>query len=88
MPQCQLGEVLRGEIPEGMSRQYGFSALGAADGPVKTAIFGENNARLYGFPMAQRAALAGDRMARAKAAYEAAGTCRSNLAYGYVRPSA
>ena len=87
-PQWQIEALRRLEIPEGMRRQYGFSALGAADGPVKNAIFGENNARLYDFPLAQRAALAGDRMARAKAAYEAAGTCRSNLAYGYVRPSA
>ena len=30
-----------------MQKKYGFAPLGAADGPVKTAIFGGNNARLY-----------------------------------------
>ena len=31
-----------------MQKKYGFKPLGAADGPVKTAIFGGNNMRLYG----------------------------------------
>jgi hypothetical protein len=29
------------------AEEYGYKPLGAADGPVKTAIFGGNNARLY-----------------------------------------
>ena len=31
-----------------MQKKHGFAPLGAADGPVKTAIFGGNNAKLYG----------------------------------------
>ena len=31
-----------------MQKKYGFKPLGAADGPVKTAIFSGNNMRLYG----------------------------------------
>ena len=34
------------EVPEEIRRKYGYTPLGAADGPVKNAIFGENNARL------------------------------------------
>ncbi|MGE0798612.1 MAG: amidohydrolase family protein [Lautropia sp.] len=84
-PQWQIEALRRLEIPEAMQRRYGFAPLGAADGPVKRAIFGDNNARLYDVTPAQRAALAGDRIALARAAYEAEGTARSNLAYGYVR---
>ena len=35
------------EIPEDMQKKYGFAPLGAATGPVKTAIFSGNNMRLY-----------------------------------------
>jgi hypothetical protein len=35
------------EIPEDMQKKYGFKPLGPADGPVKSAIFGETNARLF-----------------------------------------
>ncbi len=59
--------------------------LGAADGPTKNAIFGANNARLYNYNASQRAELAADKLALAKAKYIALGTSRSNLAYGYVR---
>ncbi len=34
------------EIPEELRARYGLEPLGAADGPVKRAILGENNARL------------------------------------------
>ena len=84
-PQWQIEALRRLEIPQAMQRQYGFAPLGAADGEVKNAIFGGNNARLYDYSAAQRAALATDTLARARAAYEAAGVSRSNLAYGYVR---
>lgn len=84
-PQWQIESLRRLEIPEVMQKQYGFTALGAADGPVKNAIFGGNNARLYNYSPAQRSALSGDSVALAKRAYEAEGTSRSNLAYGYVR---
>jgi hypothetical protein len=30
-----------------MQKKYGFKPLGSATGPVKTAIFSGNNARLY-----------------------------------------
>lgn len=49
---------------------------------VKTAILGENNARLYRYD--ERAALATDRLAVARPAYEQSGTYRSNLRYGDV----
>ena len=68
--------------PKIMQKKYGFKPLGPADGPIKTAILGENNARLYKYD--RRAALATDRVAVAKAAYEESGGQRSNLRYGYV----
>jgi uncharacterized protein len=58
--------------------------LGPADGTVKTAIFGENNARLYDFTPPQRAGLAEDRIALYKDLYGKHGTGRTNLAYGYI----
>jgi uncharacterized protein len=81
-PQWQIEALRRLEIPEDLQKQYGFKPLGPADGPVKTAILGETNARLYRYD--RRAALATDRLAVAKAAYEREGTYRSNLRYGYV----
>ena len=68
-----------------MQKQYGFKPLGPADGPVKSGILGENNARLYRYE--RRAALDGDRIAAARLAYEQSGPARSNLRYGYVLPS-
>jgi NAD(P)-dependent dehydrogenase (short-subunit alcohol dehydrogenase family) len=41
-----------------LRRKHGFAPLGEADGPVKRAIFGENNARLYKFDARRRLALA------------------------------
>jgi predicted TIM-barrel fold metal-dependent hydrolase len=81
-PQWQIEALRRLEIPEELQKKYGLKPLGPADGPLKTAIFGENSARLYKYD--GRAALATDRVAQARAAYEAAGTTRSNLRYGYV----
>ncbi len=69
-----------------MQRKHGFAPLGPADGPVKTAIFGGNAMRLYGYQ--RRADLATDRFAALKADYERAGPARSNLRYGYVRKPA
>ncbi|MBL8378559.1 MAG: amidohydrolase family protein [Burkholderiales bacterium] len=85
-PQWQIEALRRLEIPEEMQKKHGFAPLGAADGPVKSAIFGENSARLYGVTRAQRASLEGDLVARAKAAYDRHGAGRTNLAYGYVAP--
>lgn len=83
-PQWQIEALRRLEIPEAMQKRYGFAPLGAADGPVKRAILGENNARLYGYSAAKRAALAGDKVAYWKGLYDGHGGERSNLAYGYA----
>ena len=54
-PQWQIEALRRLEVPEDMQKKYGFKPLGPADGPIKTAILGENNARLYKYD--RRAAL-------------------------------
>jgi uncharacterized protein len=84
-PQWQIEALRRLEIPDDMQKKYGFAPLGPADGPVKRAILGENNARLYKYE--RRAALATDRIAALKREYEEAGGDRSNLRYGYVVPA-
>jgi predicted TIM-barrel fold metal-dependent hydrolase len=84
-PQWQIEAFRRLEIPEDLQRRNGFAPLGEADGPVKRAIFGDNNARLYGVTVPQRAALAQDRFAKARQAYASDGPARSNLAWGYAR---
>ena len=83
-PQWQIEGLRRLEIPEDMQKRYGFAPLGAADGPVKTAIFGGNNARLYGIDTARRTALGADRFAALKADYVERGPAPSNRRYGYV----
>jgi uncharacterized protein len=81
-PQWQIEALRRLEIPEDIQKKYNLPPLGPAAGPVKNAILGENNARLYRYD--KRAALATDRVAVVKGVYEAEGACRSNLRYGYV----
>jgi predicted TIM-barrel fold metal-dependent hydrolase len=83
-PQWQIEALRRIEIPEALQKRHGLAPLGPADGAVKNAILGGNNARLYGVSAAAQAALAGDALASAKAAYLREGGGRSNLAYGYV----
>jgi uncharacterized protein len=85
-PQWQIEGLRRLEIPEDMQKKYGFAPLGPTNGPVKTAIFSGNAARLYGYE--KHADLARDRFAALKADYERDGTARSNLRYGYVRKPA
>ena len=75
---------VRLEIPEDMQKKYGYAPLGPANGPVKNAIFGGNNARLYNVSAKQQAEIIGDRVASIKETYEKHGTGRANLAYGYV----
>jgi uncharacterized protein len=88
-PQWQIEALRRLEIPEDMQKKYGYRPLGAADGPVKSAIFGGNNARLYRVSPKQQAAVVNDRVAQARETYEKYGEGRSNLAYGYVhKPTA
>ena len=54
-----------------MQKKFGFAPLGAAEGPVKTAIFGDNNARLYNVqPKRAMLDVKGDRFAAMKAEYE------------------
>ncbi len=87
-PQWQIEGLRRLEIPEDMQKQFGFKPLGAADGPVKTAIFGGNNARLYGINQKRaEAEMRGDRLTALKAEYERQGPEPSNLRYGYAAPS-
>jgi uncharacterized protein len=83
-PQWQIEGLRRLEIPKHMQKRYGFAPLGAADGPVKTAIFSGNSARLYKFEEHAALPLA-DRFAELKQQYEQAGPARSNLRYGYVQ---
>ena len=53
-PQWQIEALRRLEIPDDMQKTYGFKPLGAADGPIKTAIFGGTNARLYNYDISKR----------------------------------
>jgi len=86
-PQWQIEALRRLEIPEDIRKKYGYVELGPADGPLKNAIFGDNNARLYNYSRDRRAELDGDKLARAKAIYDVHGEGRTNLAYGYVSRS-
>jgi uncharacterized protein len=82
-PQWQIEGLRRLEIPEDMQKKYGFKPLGAADGPVKTAVLSGNSARLYG--LEKHAEIVNqDRFAALKSDYQANGPGRSNLRYGYV----
>src|SRR5262245_899186 len=83
-PQWQIESLRRMEIPEEIQKKYGFAPLGAANGPVKAAILGLNNAKLYGFTPKQQASVLTDRLARCKETYDREGGDRTNLAYGYI----
>ena len=83
-PQWQIEALRRLEIPEDLRKKFGFAAMGPADGPVKRAILGQNNARLYGYSPKQQAGLQHDKVACYKDLYARHGEGRSNLAYGYV----
>jgi predicted TIM-barrel fold metal-dependent hydrolase len=84
-PQWQIEALRRLEIPQDMQARHGFAPLGAADGPVKSAIFGDNSARLYGFTREQRVALGADSVTLARAEYDLHGEGRTNLRYGYMQ---
>lgn len=86
-PQWQIEALRRLEIPQDMQKKYGFKPLGPADGPIKQAILGDNNARLYNLTAQQRSALEDDRFAVLKESYQTSGEGRSNLTYGYIRKS-
>ncbi|HKC10347.1 MAG TPA: amidohydrolase family protein [Methylomirabilota bacterium] len=84
-PQWQIEAMRRLEIPAEMQKKHGFAPLGAADGPVKTAIFSRNAARLYRIDvkMAQ-GDITGDKVAAIKDEYVRLGGMRSNQRYGYI----
>ena len=83
-PQWQIEALRRLEIPDDLQKKYALAPLGAADGPVKAAIFGTNNARLYDYKPQQRAALGNDKIAQYREVYARDGAGRTNLAYGYA----
>jgi predicted TIM-barrel fold metal-dependent hydrolase len=83
-PQWQIEALRRLEIPEELQKKYGLAPLGPADGKVKNAIFGGNNARLYNYKAQLRAELENDKIAEYKGLYEKHGAGRTNLAYGYA----
>src|SRR5262249_54745707 len=83
-PQWQIEALPRLEIREPLQKKYGLAPLGPADGPVKNAIFGGNNARLYNYKPQHHAELEHDQFSRYKAQYAEAGAGRTNLAYGYA----
>jgi uncharacterized protein len=84
-PQWQIEALRRLEIPLEMQKQHGYTPLGAADGPVKSAIFAGNAARLYKIDtkaMLRKASV--DQIDAMKREYLAQGGLPSNLRYGYV----
>jgi hypothetical protein len=84
-PQWQIEALRRLEIPEDMQRKHGFAALGAADGPVKNAIFSGNALRMYKLdPATVQGEIRNDHVADMRRAFLAAGAERSNRRYGYV----
>jgi len=83
-PQWQIEALRRMEIPEDIQKTYGLKPMGPANGPVKTAILGQNNARLYGFSPKQQAEVLTDKVAYYKEIYDKHGEGRTNLAYGYI----
>jgi predicted TIM-barrel fold metal-dependent hydrolase len=83
-PQWQIEALRRLEIPEDIQKKYGLAPMGPADGPVKSAILGGNNARLYGYTPKMQSSLQTDKVAYYKSIYEKHGSERTNLAYGYV----
>ena len=86
-PQWQIEGLRRLEIPEDMQKAHGFAPLGAADGAVKTAIFGGNNAALYGIdPALVWAAMKDDVFARRRAQYLREGARPNHTRYGYMHP--
>ncbi|HEV8142818.1 MAG TPA: amidohydrolase family protein [Methylomirabilota bacterium] len=84
-PQWQIEALRRLEIPDEMRRKHRFTALGPADGLVKTAIFGGNSARLYNVSIKSALGpITGDRIATISREYRENGGLRSNTRYGYV----
>jgi uncharacterized protein len=82
-PQWQIEGLRRLEIPDDMQKKFGLKPLGAADGPLKTAIFSGTNARLYNYK-APATWKKMDRFSALKEDYLNSGPSRTNLRYGYI----
>ncbi|ABS63670.1 amidohydrolase 2 [Parvibaculum lavamentivorans DS-1] len=86
-PQWQIEGLRRLEIPEEMQKAHGFAPLGAAHGPVKAAIFGGNNARLYGIdPEEAWQSMKDDRMSKRREGYLREGANPAHTRYGFMYP--
>jgi predicted TIM-barrel fold metal-dependent hydrolase len=84
-PQWQIEALRRLEIPEDMQKKHGFKPLGAATGPVKSAIFAGNAAKHYHLDASKaQASLGNDEISAMRANF--AGH-PSNLRYGYMAKS-
>jgi hypothetical protein len=81
-PQWQIEALRRLEIPEDMQKKHGFKPLGAADGPVKSAIFAGNAAKHYKLDPSKAQNTLGTDEISAMRTYWAGNP--SNLRYGYV----
>ena len=84
-PQWQIEAFRRLEIPEDLRKRHGFAALGEATGPLKSRIFWDNGAEIYGLKSEDRQGnFDGDAIQEIKSEYLALGGQRSNKTYGYV----
>ncbi|MBI3468142.1 MAG: amidohydrolase family protein [Planctomycetes bacterium] len=85
-PQWQIEALRRLEVPQDLQKKHGFVPLGAADGPVKSAILWDNGAKFYGLKKhaAYGTPIPRDAMDQMKQEYKTSGIGRSNAAYGYV----
>lgn len=87
-PQWQIEALRRIEIPQDLQKSHGYAALGAAEGPVKSAILAHNATRVFNLQQTVDAGLwRRDLLAKAKAEYQAAGGKPSHQYYGFIRRS-
>jgi len=86
IPENRLEALRRIEIPDDMMKKMRWKTkLGAADGPIKRKILGENSARLYRYPIKTAfESITGDQLALMKTEYRREGIERNNAYYGYV----
>jgi len=82
-PQWQIEALRRLEMPEQLSKQFGYAPLTPE---VKRQVFGLNAARLYGVdPAVKRNPIPGDYVDRLKQLYQQSGSpTPSNTQYGWV----
>lgn len=87
-PQWQIEALRRLRMPEDLMSRFGYAELGAADGPLKRAILGENAARLYGVDPAdyRKEGVKASQLERIVAEYRARGGLPDNAVHGYAEP--